>query len=517
MKSCKILIIILSIMALSGCEDYLDKQPLDQISSSTFWKTKADFEMALTANYGYMHGSTGGPWDNPPAGMWGYMLPNWDNLTDNSYGQHNYGGTKSIVAGDISSTTGGYVSGVYKFCYQAIARANIFLNELAKYEGNDISEQDKKEAEAEVRFLRAYYYFQLYCFYGDVPLVLDPLTLDNQEQAKVGADKILEQVFIDLDFAVTNLSSNPYYENSGHVSQSTAQAMKARVLIYTAYDRSGTPNLTQLEEVAELCSSIMPKYSLSPVFEDLFQDAGQKGNTEIIFSVNYLAPDNVPAYGTDIVFGDWMAISPLQSFVDVFECKDGLPWGESPLTNPDNPMENRDPRLSVTVFADYVDWGGGSTHHPSNSAPSGYGFKKFLDPANIPYGYSTLSQQNTVVLRLAEVLLMYAEAQNEVSGPDESVYNAVNAIRDRVDMPALPEGLSKEEMRESIRHERRVELAFEGVRYFDLKRWNIAGEVLNNVTDGFLSYHWEDKFCHWPIPQEEIDKNHGVLEQNSDY
>ena len=112
---------------------------------------------------------------------------------------------------------------------------------------------------------------------------------------------------------------------------------------------------------------------------------------------------------------------------------------------------------------------------------------------------------------------MYAEAQNEIAGPDETVYNAMNAIRDRVDLPGLPQGLSKEEMRERIRHERRIELAFEGLRYIDLKRWHIAGEVLNSVTDGNLPYHWEDKFYHWPIPQDEIDKNHGTLVQNPDY
>jgi hypothetical protein len=517
MKRYKILIAILSVIALSGCADYLDKQPLDKISSSTFWQTKSDFDMALTANYGYMHGSTSGPWDTPPAGMWGYVMPNWDNITDNSFGQHSYGGSKQIVSGDISSTTGGYVTGIYRFCYQAIARGNIFLNELSAYEGTDFPDADKKNAEAEVRFLRAFYYFQLYCFYGDVPLILEPLTLENQEQPKVDAAQILTQVITDLDFAIANLHTVPYYENAGHVTQSTAQALKARALIYAAYGDNGTPDHSMLTDVRDLCLDIMPHYALSPEFEDLFQDAGQSGNTEIIFSVNYLAPDNVPTYGTDLIYGDWLVVSPLQSFVDAFECSDGLPWGESPLTDTENPFENRDARLSKTVFVDFVDWGNGNVHYPSNSRPTGYGLKKFLDPGNLPYGYSTLSQQNTVVIRLAEVLLMYAEAQNEISGPDETVYNAMNAIRDRVDLPDLPEGLSKEEMRERIRQERRIELAFEGLRYIDLKRWHVAGEVLNSVTDGLLPYHWEDKFYHWPIPQDEIDKNHGTLVQNPDY
>lgn len=504
-------------LALTGCQDYLEKNPLDQISSSTFWENRSDFEMALTANYGLMHGINGGPWDNPPAGMWGYMLPNWDNITDNSYGQHNYGGSKSIVSGDISSNTGGYISGVYKFSYQAIARANIFLEELKNYEGGDFPQEERNTAEAEIRFLRAYYYFKLYFFYGDVPLVTEPLTLDNQEQPKVDSEQIFNQVVEDLDFAISNLKSVPYYENSGHVSKSTAQALKARVLLYKAYEESGIPDDSILEDVKQLCLEVIPQYTLSPRFEDLFQEAGQNGNSEIIFSVNYLAPDNAPAYGTDIVFGDWIAVSPLQNFVDAFECIDGQQWGESPLTNENNPFENRDPRLTKTVFEDYVDWGDGNVHYPTNARPTGYGLKKFLEPGDVPYGYTILSDQNTVILRLAEVLLMYAEAQNELSGPDESVYYAVNDIRDRVDMPPLPEGLTKDEMRERIRHERRVELAFEGTRFYDLKRWRIADEVLNNVTDGMLPYNWEERFFHWPIPQSEIDKNHGILEQNPDY
>ena len=142
---------------------------------------------------------------------------------------------------------------------------------------------------------------------------------------------------------------------------------------------------------------------------------------------------------------------------------------------------------------------------------------KFLDPANLPFGFSTLSQQDAVILRLGEVLLMYAEAQNELSGPDQTVYNAVKDIRDRVGMPAFPAGYNQDQMRQRIRHERRIELAFEGLRHYDLIRWHIAAEVLNKVKDSPVSYHFEDKFYRWPIPQTEIDKSGGVLTQNKNY
>jgi hypothetical protein len=515
MTKYKIFTIILALLIIVSCEDYLDKQPLDEISASSFWQSQEDFEMALTAIYGI--NTTGYPWSSPPGGVWASLLPNWDNLTDNSYGQHNYFGTGTIISGDISPSTGGYITLVYQMCYQAIARTNILLNELQAYEGTDFSGEDKLLVESEARFFRALYYFYLFYTYGDVPLILEPLSLEEQYQPKTTAEAVYNQIIIDLDYAINNLNTIPYYDNSGHVTKSTAQALKARVLIYKAYGNDGNPDNNLLSQVISLCQAIIPEYELSPVFEDLFLDAGQSGNKEIIYAVNYLAPDNVPATGPDLLYGDWLVVSPLRSFIDAFQCSDGLSWEESPLSNSDSIFKNRDPRLNITVFEDHPEWEDEVRHIPTNSRPTGYGLKKFLDPANLPFRWGTISPQNAVVIRLAEVLLMYAEAQNEVSGPDASVYAAINSIRQRVGMPVLPEGLTKDDMRRSIRYERRIEMAFEGLRYFDLKRWHIADEILLNVSDGIVQYNWEDRFYHWPLPQSEIEKSNGILKQNPDY
>ena len=201
--------IIISILFLSGCEDYLDRNPLDKISTPTFWKSKADFEMALTANYGILQ-----------TAEWSEFLPNWDNFTDNSYGQFNYGGTYSIVTGAIDPSTGGYIGSIYKQAYIAIGRQNLFLQQLAAYEGPDFSDADKKIAEAEVRFFRAFMYFHLYDFYGDVPLVTEPLTIETQYQPKGPAAQVLAQATADIDFAIANLEAVPYVDNKGHVTKS---------------------------------------------------------------------------------------------------------------------------------------------------------------------------------------------------------------------------------------------------------------------------------------------------------
>lgn len=496
----KIIISIISLIILNACQDMLNLNPRDKVSEPTFYKDKVDFDMALTAIY------------NTRYGLWSADMGYWDCIAGLG---HTAGG--EIVTGSISPSTGSYISGVYASCYPAIARINIFLKQMKDYTGTGITDVEKKQFEAEARFHRAFYYFQLYNFYGNVPLVLEPLTVETMKQPKVDAELVFSQVLKDIDFAIANLTPGSYTTSKGHATVTSAQAFKARALIFKAYGNTGIPDISILTQVRDLCLAIQGTgfYQLSPVFTDLFQTKGQVGNKEIIFSVIFLAPNSVSSW--DLSYGDWITAGPLPSFVADFECIDGLPWGKSPLTDLGKPMLNRDPRLSATVFTGLIDFGNGKTHVPVHAFETGYGVKKFLDPDNLPYGYQTLSGQDAVVCRLAEVLLMYAEAQNEIAGPDVTVYNAINTIRARVNMPPFPAGLTKSQMRDKIRHERKIELAFEGVRYFDLKRWRIAGEVLNAVTDGIHKYKWEDRFYKWPIPQFEIDISRGVLIQNPDY
>ncbi|MEX2593796.1 MAG: RagB/SusD family nutrient uptake outer membrane protein [Anditalea sp.] len=506
MKVLKKYLYILTVIVLgSGCEGFLDKNPTDQLSSGLFWKSKSDFDNALAAVYGTLQNS-----------IYSFGVPNWDVITDNGYGQHNYEGSNGIVQGNIFPSSGGYISSVYTSSYQAIARINIFLENLEAYQGEDMDNDLKMTYEGETKFIRAFYYFQLYTAYGSVPIVTEPLNFENQHQEKRPATEVFDQVISDLDEAIELLPEEAFYNSNGHAVKASAEALKVRVLLFVAYDENGNAQADIMQSAKEHVLSVMESgYELDEEYTHVFQDATQEGNQEIIFSIKFLAPDN--STPMDQWYGDWLVVSPLQNMVDEYEYIDGLPFGESPLTDADAPFSNRDPRLGHTIFVDEVDWGGGNTHRPSNDRPTGYGLKKFLTPELTPYGYSTRSQQDWVLLRYADILLMYAEIENELEGPTASVYEAVDAVRNRSEMPGLPQGLSQEEMRQRIRHERRVELAFEGLRYYDLKRWKIAGEVLNNVDDGIIPYNFEDRFYHWPIPQSEIDKSDGILVQNPDY
>lgn len=504
MKSRIITTLLITSLAFSGCKDTLDLNPLDQISTGIFYKKKGDFDKSLAAVYASLQSEE-----------FSYGMAFRDCLTDNGYGQFNSGSVNEIVQGNLNPTTGGYETGIYNNGYSGIARVNIFLKNLNEYTGSDMTDADKTAYQAEVRFIRAFLYYQLYTIYGDVPLVLTPLGLEDQKQPKAPADQVLAQIISDLDYGIANLKTAPYYSNGGHAASSSAKALKARVLLFAAFGNNGKPDLPTLTTVKNLCQELMAQYKLSNNYEDVFRDASQKNNTEIIFSVNFLAPNNTAPW--DLYLGDWVAASPLQNLVNDYEYTDGLAYGVSPLTDVSNPFSNRDPRLRKTVFKDFVDFGNGKTHIPSNPRPTGYGVIKFLDPANLPFGFSTLSQQDAVLLRLAEVQLMFAEAQNEIAGPDQSVYDAMKTLRARVGMPAYPDGYNQEQMRQRIRHERRIELAFEGLRHYDLMRWHIAAEVLNKVKDSPVSYHFEDKFYKWPLPQTEIDKSSGILVQNPNY
>lgn len=485
MKKHILYILVGSMIFMGGCSDFLDRNPTDQLSSTLFWKSQSDFQNALTAIYGTLQRD-----------MFAPGAPNWDALTDNGYGQHNYFGSNGIVQGNIFPSSGGYISNIYTYSYTAIARVNIFLDNLQKYEGTDIDEATKSRMEGEAKFVRGFFYLNLYQNYGAVPLVTSPLDYETQFQAKVPEEEVFAQVVSDLNDAINLLPDVAFYDGGGHAVKSSAQALLLRAYLYTGYDESGNAKLDVMGQAKDLATALMNgHYRLVDDFPSVFQSGTQEGNEEIIFSIKFLAPNNYTAM--DQWYGDWLVVSPLQNLVDEFE--------------------TGDQRLSQTIFDDVVDWGDGNVQVPSNGRPTGYGVKKFLTPELIPYGYATRSDQDWVLFRYADVLLMYAEIENEISGPNASVYQALNDIRNRSGLADLASGLSKEQMRDKIRHERRIELAFEGQRYFDLKRWRIAEEVLNNVTDGVIPYHFESKFYQWPLPQSEIDKSQGELVQNPNY
>lgn len=507
----KLYIILLATFTLVSCNnDLLELYPQDRVATGTFWKTEKDFENALTACYGSMQHE-----------YFAHGMAYWDNLTDNGYSQHNYGSSTTIAQGNINPTTGGLVSGVFNRSYICIARVNVFLEKLKEFDGMNAAKKTQYEAEA--RMLRAFYYSYLYRCYGDVPIADEPLTLENMYLAKSPASEVLGFIMGDLDFAIQNLQNLTYSASGGRWTVNAAKAYKARIILYDSYDANGNAIASKMQEAQTLLNQITG-YSLATDYSDNFHDLKQQTCPEIIMSVKFLAPNNYTA--ADQWYADWIVTSPLANLISLYDMADGSPGTPVPYTGrgvidpavfSNASLDEREPRAAKTVFINQYRVGTG-VYTPSNNRPLGTGLYKFVS-LNLapPYGYSTYSQNDWVLIRYADVLLMLAEIENELSGPTNIVYKAINDIRQRAGTSLLPAGLNKDSMRERIRRERRVELAFEGQRYFDLKRWKIAKQVLNAVQDGLITYSFEDKHYLWPLPQTEIDKANGVLIQNPNY
>jgi starch-binding outer membrane protein, SusD/RagB family len=495
----KILIISTSVFLVlfSSCKKgFLDKNPTDQLANETFWKTEEDVNMGLTGVYNVM--------TDRSTFNHGRML--WDGLSDIAFVRDN-----SIAQGNIEVTTGGWVTSIYNDCYVGISRCNNFL---ANVDNAQMDEGNRTKDKAEVYFLRGYFYFILTEFYGGVPLYTKPPASVEASKVKQSTkDEVVAQVLKDLDLAIAGLPDDAY---TGHAVKGSALSLKAKVLMHNQ----------RWAEAATAAKQVIQsgKFSLYNNYQNLFLTVGQDNNPEIIFSVKFLLPDaptpTTSDMNPDLIGGHAHIVSPIQNYVDSFECTDGLTIAQSPLYDPTNYKKNRDPRLKYIV-ADSSQW---AAYKPASetgeSWSTAYIVNKYVNWANAPYSWAKRSDQDYIVLRYAEVLLIYAESQNEASGTDQSVYDAVNAVRARpgVNMPALPAGLGKAGMRVRIRREREVELGMEGLRYLDIKRWKTAETIIPTIVDpgGYRRKFDPAKNYLWPFSLSERDVNPN-LNQNPNY
>jgi hypothetical protein len=501
------------LLVLSSCKkDLLDRNPMDSVSSQVFWASEADVQTGLAGVYSRLQQN-----------FLGYERVYLDGLTDNAYldpGNGNQSNMTNMTTGSISPGLGGAMVNMYSTPYRAIASANYFLDNVDKA---PLTDAKKNTYKAEVRFIRALSYFDLVQTFGGVVIYRNfPATLESAKLAKSSVQEVYAFIEEDLDFAIANLPDEKY---NGHAVKGSAQGIKARVMI----------TQKKWAEAVALTQAIMTsgKFGLSNNYAALFKTSGQANaavNTEIMFSTQYLAPTNVHrtspgAAGMDIELGWWSLMQPYKNLVDDYEMTDGKSITESPLYDPANPYANRDPRLDLTVKLPGEVWknSSGVTWAGSYQSYTGFLMEKYVDLSRAPFAAATAtsSDQDMIHLRYADVLLMYAEAKNEVSGPDATIYAALNLVRGRtgINMPAVDQARydTKDELREFIRHERRIELALEGQRYNDLKRWNIAHIKLPTLqTPSGTPLVFDVKNYVLPFPQSELDNNPNLV-QNTGY
>lgn len=525
-KNIKIILgVVVLAISLGGCKK-LELTPENSFTDLNYWTSQDKAQSVLNTAYSQMFNST-------------YFFYN-EATSDNAYnGRGDIAGAASLAAG-IYDPSLPRLKEEWNNRYAGIKTANLFIENIDRVPDLPLEVRDRMVAEA--RFLRAWQHFQLMTWFGDIPLVDHDLSLEEaQTISRTPEEEVLDFILFELEEAAANLPTNTEQDiaNRGKITKGAAIALKARVYLY----ENDWQNV--VTETERIINGSVGSYGLFDSYEGLFLPENQYSE-ESILSLQY-----VPEVRT---WGEFFDMAPLsagarlnalaatQELVDSYLTLSGEPI-DSPDSGYDeaNPYDNRDPRLTHTIVYHNYEWeepGGGShtiyiepgsdpdepldEYAPgSSSTTTGYYTRKYFDPDHLS---GLASGLNLMLIRYADVLLMYAEAKNELGEFNQSVWDqTIGALRERAgftDPQALnfDPSLSQEEYRTIIRNERRVELAMEGLRIFDIRRWRTAEEVLNGwahgaqfgpstIDDGYLRVNLRtfdpSKHYLWPIPRDE--------------
>lgn len=545
MKYLKQYMIMGAALMITSCSDFLDTAPLDALSPATTWKTEEDAQKFVIGCYGGNNYDTSS-WED------GGNILYLDCGSDFGYNNFEWENYKTIGNGKM--TPSGSVHSFYDF--SVIRRCNTFMEKV-----QDIpfaNEQTKTDLIGQVRTIRAYRYFVMNWWYGGVPIIDSYNTADEAKVSRKTEEEVRTFVDDELDAAIGELNAVP--SERGRIAKGAAMAIRMRSALYYG----------DFQKAKELAEGIMKlgQYSLEPDYNNLFKVAGQDSK-EIILAVQYVNSTlELGTIGQMYNNGDggWSSIVPTQNLVDTYEMADGLTKEESTAYDPVHPFAGRDPRMAMTLIYPGMEWNGAiintldkaiggkdnANYPPSanNASKTALTWRKYLDEQYTNGIWNT--NACPIVIRYAEVLLTYAEAANELSGPSADVYDKLDLIRERVGMPKVDrvKYATKETLRQLIRRERGVELAGEGVRRADILRWKdengkmVAETVLNGILErivGTIDYNETDpgkravvdvnaaatdkkiedrifKSHHRynPIPQSAIDYNPN-LKQNPEY
>jgi hypothetical protein len=520
----KIITLFFAALFFVSCKkDLLETIPNDRISTGIFWKTDKDATLAANAVYVFMGESAN-------------HFMSWDGITDIGY-THSPQSSESFILQGQFDALNGRVSSDWDNAYAGIRAANSFLANVDRVETTNPSLID--ELKGEVRALRAYFYIRLASLFGDVPLVTTEITLDESKTL------VRDPVYKVWDFISSELSKSANalpvkQKDKGRITKGAALALKARAMLYAG----------RYQDAADAAQAVMDLnvYSLYPAYANLFSYAAEN-NDEVILNIEFIKDgysNNMFSLLAPKSQNGNSIYVPTKNLVDAYEMNNGKDITDpSSGFDPFDPYKDRDPRLSYSVFVPGDILPNGSVFNPKPDSqtgdavystfvvsPTGFNLKKYVNKEDITQGGNC--GINIILLRYAEVLLTYAEAKIELNEIDASVYDAINQVRQRpdVNMPVIEDGKSQEEMREIVRHERLVELAFEGLRYFDIRRWKIAESVMPGKVLG-MTYAddngdlqtvevtgWVNAFDTrnylWPIPQKELDLN-PMLTQNPNW
>ena len=479
-------------LLLTSCYE-LNLSPLSSGSTENWYSTETEIEMSLKD--GYRHA------------FWHKDEESWTD--DYVYRETN----QPLVNGTFNGQDGN-VTSMWSNQYKAIARANTILANMEKAQSIGISESKVVQFTAEARFLRASFFATLVSHFGDV-VYLDEV-IDIDEAFTIGRtpkSEIIPKIYEDYDLAATSLPLAYTGSSSQRATAGAALALKARFALYMGDWQTAAT-------AAKACMDL-EQYKLHDDYADLFLTTTRNAD-ESIFVLPRSISDNI-TIGSGIVLntitrnpGGWAAMDPSWDLLASYYCTDGLPIDESPLFDSHNPFENRDPRCAATIVPfgtrflgfDYdphpealevMNYNTGKMQKNNDTRANaqyasfnGLVWKKGVDETWLENGKN--ADPDKIMIRYADVLLIYAEAKIELNQIDQSVLDAMNSVRaraygvDKSQTDAYPAitTTSQTELRRILRIERRMEFAYEGLRYMDLVRWRLASKALTNKSYGLL-------------------------------
>jgi len=556
-------IILCGMLGMTACKkEFLNVQPTDRISTSAIESDTAVFEAYVTNKYiGVKLQDKEGDGSNPGFGR-GFEYAMWSSLTDESI-YNNDDATWLIQQGQLAPENLGDAGVLWGRSYRGIRDCNYALSILPKL---NFSPAHKTHIEGELKFIRAFRYQDLIRNYGPVVLMGDKVTgltsnlQDPSLFTRATMAESMAYVLAQLDDAAAKLPlNNDATWELGRATKGAALALKSRLALYAA---SPLYNVGTWPDAVNAAQAVinLNKYGIyQGGYDNLFLT---NETNEVIFERLYTKNANHThmeiANGPN-GYGGWAGNTPLQNLVDDYEMDNGKPITDPTSGyDPNNPYTHRDPRFDYTVLHNespyrgdvvetFIPGGKDSKDGPSNwnTTKTGYYLRKYMDdayPLQNPWGNAGFHPW--IYFRYAEILLNFAEASNEAYGPDViptgatlSARQAINMIRERagVNMPDLPAGLTQSQMQSAVRYERRVELAFEEHRFYDVRRWKIAnvtenkpagGVIITKNPDGSFSYTPKVALAgrsflqqhYWlPIPRTEIQASGNLLQQNPFY
>lgn len=517
-------------MPLGGCQSsdsLLDVVSPTTVSDAIFWTQEADAVLFLTGTYS--------------------ALPGWfdviglDGVTDNG-GVNRQFDNRYVYSDGSFDPQSAYSRNQWVQYYNGVARANTLLSNIDRIPAAKIDATRKARYIAEAKFLRGALYLQLVGLFGPVPMPLVPVTdAQARELTNETTAKLYDQILLDLDAATAGLPVSYAGADIGRATKGAALAYKARAALYAGRN--------QIAADAAKAVMNLGVYSLLADYANLFLYAGE-GSAETIFARRYAKAAQATGQANGI-FAEYgpptnagpSRVVPIRSLVDAYQMIDGKPITASALYDPawNKMYDNRDPRLAATILYPTASWDGAvfdSRPLPISKRPeainggnenvsvTGYNIRKYIDLTDkADRGNGGV---DVLLMRYADVLLMFAEAKVALGQADASALAALNLVRVRAGMPALTTLTQAD-----VRYERRVELAFEGLRLFDIRRWQIATQVMPASAVTGIDYidaagvkktaaqpasarAFPPRAYLWPIPQSELDLNKG-LKQNAGF